>query len=231
MFNFNAIRMGKSDSIWLQSHSKRRKLKLTLKYDSSEYNTVTSLHQQYAVSASSPTDFRSPVKRLVAAISSSDLPTVHSLLFPSTTSQTSTSSTPALVNLPDESGWAPIHYCVIAPRANVSMLDTLYLAGADLSLYTADNTMTPLHIIARHCGVNNGTSFRMYAFILHLVRDLGASLDAVNLNGETCIHVAARSGRCVDVLMALLECDADGVVRKIRDNKGYAPISYMRSRF
>ena len=195
-------------------------MKLNLQLDAEEYNSLSCLYQKHSVHPLSELELRSSVKRLVSAITSSDLSTVQSLLFPQADVQTSSVLAPALVNYPDENGWSPIHYCVTAPRPNTAILDALYLAGADLAMYTADNTMTPLHALARFGGNSDGVSFRLYAFIVHLVRDLGAPLDAVDLHGETCIHIAAKYGHCTDVLMAFLECDTDGTASKIRNKDG-----------
>lgn len=89
-------------------------------------------------------------------------------------------------------------------------------------MYTGDaeNACTALHILAREGGSGDCTSFRLYAFVVHLVRDLGAPLDAIDERGNTCLHVAAQNGSCLDILMALLECDEDGSVRKIRNADG-----------
>lgn len=193
-------------------------MKLSLKLDATEYITLASLYQRHDVYPFSDSDIELLVGKLVKATSSSDVFLVHSLLFPTQDPQTSTIPVPLLVNTPDENGWSPIHYCVTARTPNTKVLDALYLAGADLTLYTADTAFTPLHALARYGGA--GASFRLYSFIIHLVRDLGAPLSAIDANGETCMHVAARHAQCADVLMAFLECDSEGTVRKIKNNDG-----------
>lgn len=62
----------------------------------------------------------------------------------------------------------------------------------------------------------------LYEFVVHLCRDLNAPMRACAAGGETCLHVAAEVGDSVEVLRALLECDADGVVREMRNERGYA---------
>ncbi|KAL5526101.1 hypothetical protein ACEPAG_7439 [Sanghuangporus baumii] len=202
----------------LLSHGTKRKLKLTLQQDAGGYNAQACLYRHHTTYPLPSSAIHSCVKRLVTSISSSDLSTVHHLLFPTQDLQTPNVPVPVLVNHPDENGWSAIHYCVTSPRPSASILDALFLAGADLSLYTADNTMTPLHALARFSGSGNTASFRLYAFIIHIVRDLGAPLGAIDMQGETCIHVAARCGRCADILMAFLECDVDGSIVKIKNN-------------
>ncbi|THG94575.1 hypothetical protein EW145_g8112 [Phellinidium pouzarii] len=208
----------------LLSHKKKRNLKLTLQHDVNTYISLAAMYQQY-----SSKDLTSSVQLLVNAVRSSDPHAVHSLLFPPI-NRTKTSSGPALVNLPDKKGLSPIHYCVTASQPSTKVLDVLFLAGADLALYTTDNAVSPLHLLAR-AAVGEGASFRLYTFVVHLVRDLGAPLDAVDSNGDSCLHVAAQHGRYVDVLMAFLECDPDCVVRKIRNNAGQTALDVAKAEF
>ena len=58
------------------------------------------------------------------------------------------------------------------------------------------------------------------AFILHLVRDLGAPLYARDSDGETCVHVAAQHGRNLTVWKTLLECDTSGTILQMQNSKG-----------
>ena len=122
-------------------------------------------------------------------------------------------------------GWAAIHYCVTAPQPNRKILDTLYLAGADIRLYTSDNRGSPLHCLARAAIHEHATSFQLYSFVVHLVKDLGAPLDACDLEGNTCIHTAAEHGCNINVLMAFLDCDTSGSVRKMRNDLGSVIVS------
>lgn len=132
-----------------------------------------------------------------------------------------------LVNLPDARGWSAIHHAVAVPRPSVSILDALYLAGADVSLFTADNdARSPLHCLALSSapaptGDADPHSFSpLYSLALHLVRDLRAPLAAVDQQGETCIHLAAERGRSIDVLLAFLDCDVNKTVREIKNHRG-----------
>lgn len=176
--------------------------------------------QQHPLPSLSESEWATSTKLLTDAISASNHLAVHSLLFSSFDPD---AHVPTLVNFRDRKGWSPIHYCVAAQQPNARVLDALYLSGVDLTMYTADpkNACSPLHILAREGGLSNGTSFRLYAFVVHLVRDLGAPLNAVDALGNTCLHTAAQHGSCLDVLMALLECDEDGSVRKMRNFDGY----------
>ena len=151
-----------------------------------------------------------------------------------------------LVNLRDACGWAPIHYALAAPRPSARILDALYLAGADLALYTGNNQDSPLHCLARadpsaplfasssmqradrHGGFS---AFQLYAFVTHAVRDLGAPLDAKDLDGNTALHIAATEGHSLDVLMALLDCDTDGEVRRMRNCQGYTAFDVAKPEF
>lgn len=109
----------------------------------------------------------------------------------------------------------------------MSVLDALYLAGADVSLFTSDeHARTPLHCLALSSapapmGDADPHGFSpLYSLTLHLVRDLRAPLAAVDQQGETCIHLAAERGRSIDVLLALLDCDVGKTVREKKNSRG-----------
>lgn len=143
--------------------------------------------------------------RLIRAILSTDVPTVQSLLSASSSPHTSLDGDyphdALLVNKPNARGWSPIHYCMAAKEPLPEVLDALYFAGADTSLFTANEYYTPLHCLAtRACIV----SYSLHSFIVHLVRDLRAPLSARDRENETCIHLAAEHGATIDVLQALL---------------------------
>ncbi|KAH9926824.1 ankyrin [Amylocystis lapponica] len=162
---------------------------------------------------------------LTEAILSTDLPTLHSLLFsvpPAFGSGSSSSWIPALVNLPDSRGWSPVHYCVSVEQPCTEVLDALYRAGADMSLYTASGHGTPLHCFAYRARTSGSKAqaITLRSFALHLVHDLRAPLSARDNKKETCIHVAAEHGHSIDVLIALLSCDTSGNVRELRNSRG-----------
>ncbi|EPQ54025.1 ankyrin [Gloeophyllum trabeum ATCC 11539] len=161
---------------------------------------------------------------LISAVTSSDLPLLLSLLFP----QRLSSIDPLLVNLPDSSGWSAIHYCVMAHDPSVEVLDALYRAGAELSLFTQKEDWTPLHCLARYAGAE---SAGVYRFVLHLVKDLKAPLAAKDGDEDTCLHVAAAHGESSEVLRALLECDATGDVRRMRNAKGLTALAVAKPRY
>ena len=160
---------------------------------------------------------------LISCICSGDLPAIDSLLFSSSfmlsPSSPSSISGPILVNNPDIKGWSPIHHCVAAPNPSIRVLDALYCAGADVSLFTTYEQQTPLHILARSFQFTD-LSHSLAAFILHLVQDLRAPLSARDKNDETCIHIAAEHGQSLDLLTLLLQCDVNGTVRKIKNSRG-----------
>ncbi|KZT19799.1 ankyrin [Neolentinus lepideus HHB14362 ss-1] len=179
---------------------------------------------------------------LITAITSTELPLLHSLLFPQPPSvvPTPSSSTlfltsdPLLVNLPDASGWSAIHYCVSVPKPSVEVLDALYRAGAEISLFTRSEQWTPLHCLARHArnwDYDHVAAGNMYRFVMHLVKDLRAPLAAKDRNENTCIHIAAEHGENIEVLMALLDCDVEGAVRNMRNAQGLTPLDVAHPRY
>jgi len=129
---------------------------------------------------------------------------------------------------PDSNGWGPIYHCAAVPRPSIQILDALYCAGADVSLFTIKQT--PLHIVSRSAHFY-GTSDSLYSvsrFILHLIhdQDLGAALSARDKDDETCIHIAAEHGNSLHLLM-LLECDVNGTVRKMRNSRGWCTVTIL----
>lgn len=159
--------------------------------------------------------------KLVHAIRSSDLTLLTSLIPSPITSSSQIYQTPLLVNKADSNGWSPIHYCAATERPSIEILDALYCAGADVSLFTASEYYTPLHCLAQRTYVSTHS---LYLFAVHLIRDLQAPLGAKDRHEETCIHIAAERGECIHVLMAFLDCDKSGVVRNMRNSRGYVMI-------
>lgn len=178
-----------------------------------------------------------PADDLIQTIVSNDLVALRALLPrslaatrsptpPSSGARRGQSAPVVLVNLPDARGWSAIHHAVCVQRPCVSVLDALYLAGADVSLFTQDEDRTLLHCLALaaappvHGEVDPHSFSPLYAFTMHLVRDLRAPLGALDRKGETCIHLAAERGWSIDVLLALLDCDVNGTVRAIKNSRG-----------
>lgn len=152
-----------------------------------------------------------------------DLSVLYSLLFSQSFEPSPLDNGPTLVNVPDLEGWSAIHYCVSVPNPSVEILDALYRAGADVSLFTTGEHYTPLHCFARLARIRDDipeSSQSLYQFAIHLIRDLRAPLAAPDKDEETCIHVAAEHGECLDVLLALLDCDTTGTVRNLRNSRG-----------
>lgn len=163
---------------------------------------------------------------LINCIASSDLSSLQSLLSlrPSPPTVPSTSSA-LLVNLPDRNGWSPIHHCVSVCPPSIHVLDGLYAAGSDISLFTTVEHYTPLHVLALSAHLPAGSTPAEYgptlnAFAIHLIRDLQAPLSAKDKEDETCIHIAAEKGKYLDLLIAFLECDSTGQVRQMRNSRG-----------
>jgi hypothetical protein len=173
---------------------------------------------------------------LISSIKSLDLSFLHSLLFSPPIPASSPSdlyplSAPLLINRPDVRGWGPIHHCVSAPVPSIHTLDALYCAGADIALFTTDNQQSSvLHVLAKSVQLPSApanededpedVACELYQFVVHLIRDLRAPLTARDANDETCIHVAAEHGKCLELLLLLLDFDPDGVIRDSRNSRG-----------
>ncbi|TCD70221.1 hypothetical protein EIP91_004402 [Steccherinum ochraceum] len=175
-------------------------------------------------------DLHDTTHALISAITIGNVPHLYTLLFSSVPSPSvSLSLPPILVNHPDTRGWSPIHYCVSVSDPSRAVLDLLYRAGADMSLYTSSNHGTPLHCLARTPRAHAPATIR--SFIRHLVEDLRAPLAAVDLDKETCIHIAAEHGESEEVLSALLSCDPLGTVRDMRNSRGLTALEVAKPQF
>ena len=173
-------------------------------------------------------------RAIISCIESEDLPFLYSVLFAPPVSHDAPVtkyplSTPLLVNRPDEkTGWSPIHYCVGAERPSVHILDALYCAGADVALFTKNEEATVLHVLAMLARLPEKADHEayelrlaeLYDFTVHLISDLRAPLAARDKDDETCIHIAAERGSCIELLMIFLACDTTGAVREMRNARG-----------
>lgn len=147
--------------------------------------------------------------------------------------------TPLLVNLRDSAGLTLVHHAVSQrPYPSMAILDTLHGVGSDVGLYSTLG-FSPLHHLARtakdgtkrsedkHVPFLSSVSSRahpLYAFTMHFIRDLRASLRATDSKGETPLHAAAEHGRSVPVLLAMLDCDREcsemAAAREVRNERG-----------
>ncbi|KAJ3499370.1 hypothetical protein NLJ89_g10108 [Agrocybe chaxingu] len=185
---------------------------------------------------------------LISSIHASDSAFLHSLLFSPSISPSSPPalypmSVPVLVNIPDSNGWSLVHHCVTVPQPSIEILDALYLAGADVSLFTTHEQQTPLHILARSAqspsvhasspttSSASGSSHSLHDFVLHLIHDLRAPLSARDKDDETCIHIAAEHGNSMDLLTLLLDCDTTGTVREMKNSRGLTPMDVAKREF
>lgn len=171
---------------------------------------------------------------LISSVASSDLSFLYSLLFAPALPHSSPAalypmSAPVLVNRPDSRGWAPIHYSMEQPC--IQILDALYCAGAEVSLFTTDEHYTPLHILAKSVNLPVGYSSLLEQFTVHLIRDLRAPLSARDKNDETCIHIAAEHGHCINILMILLDFDVSGCIRELRNFRGLTALEVCKPEF
>ncbi|PPQ95745.1 hypothetical protein CVT26_015871 [Gymnopilus dilepis] len=176
---------------------------------------------------------------LISCIQSSDLTFIHSLLFSPAVQATSPPdlypmSVPVLVNLPDANGWSLIHHCVAASQPSIEILDALYCAGADVSLFTAnEQQQSPLHILARTAKApSNSEEERLLRdFVLHLIHDLRAPLSARDKEDETCLHIAAEHGHSSELLRLFLDCDSNGNIRELKNSRGLTPFEVSKKEF
>ncbi|KAJ7183228.1 hypothetical protein C8R46DRAFT_939255 [Mycena filopes] len=178
-----------------------------------------------------PLSSHSTTAALIQCVMSSDVAFIHSLLFPAPPQPQSA----VLVNLPNTNGWSAIHYCASAEHPSIPILDALYCAGAVMSLFTEHEHWTPLHCFAQsprrlpHDRPELRVS--LYQFINHLVHDLQSPLAARDKQDETCIHIAAETGNCIEVLVLLLDCDTSGTVRELRNARGLTALEVCKPEF
>ncbi|KAJ6468360.1 hypothetical protein C8R45DRAFT_468054 [Mycena sanguinolenta] len=169
---------------------------------------------------------------IIQSVMSSDVAFLRSLLFVPSTQPLSSH---VLVNLPDAKGWSAIHYCAIAESPSIPILDTLYCAGAVVSLFTTVEHWTPLHCFAQSSRIlphdRTELCISLYHFIQHLVHDLRTPLAARDKDDETCIHIAAEKGKCIEVLALLLDCDVTGAVRELRNARGLTALEICKPEF
>jgi ankyrin repeat protein len=130
------------------------------------------------------------------------------------------------VNAPDAEAWSPIHYCASLKQPSMEVLDILYCAGADVSLFSKTGNCTPLHCLARRkrgpdALRDQASNDALYRFVFHLVRNLRAPLQAQDHNNETCVHIAAEHGDSAEVLRAMLDSDSEHAVSEMRNSRGY----------
>lgn len=138
-------------------------------------------------------------------------------------------SVPVLVNMPDSNGWSLVHHCCAQEWPSVDILDTLYCVGADVASFTTQEQQTPLHILARFPHFSSSSSagegedelaHSLKQFTLHLVHDLRSPLSARDKDDETCLHIAAEHGHSTPLLSLLIDCDSNGVVRRMKNSRG-----------
>ncbi len=128
----------------------------------------------------------------------------------------------SLVNTPDAEAWSPIHYCASLKQPSIEVLNILYCAGADVSLFSKTGNYTPLHCLARRKRGPDALRDHdsLYRFVLHLVRYLRAPLQALDDNHETCVHIAAEHGDSAEILRAMLDSDIKHTVFEMRNSRG-----------
>ncbi|KIM35268.1 hypothetical protein M413DRAFT_351212 [Hebeloma cylindrosporum] len=171
---------------------------------------------------------------LISSIRNSDVAFLHSLLFspsvqPSSPAALYPMSVPVLINLLDSNGWSLVHHCVSAPQPSIEILDALYCAGAEVSLFTTHEQQTPLHFLAR--SQQPDSTHSLHDFVLHLIQDLRAPLSARDKDEETCIHIAAEHGHSIDLLMLFLHCDTSGTIRAMKNSRGLTALEVAKTEF
>ncbi|KAG7444851.1 ankyrin [Guyanagaster necrorhizus] len=171
-------------------------------------------------------------RAIIRSVTSSDLTCLHSLLTP-LFSCTSSHSSHLLVNAPDPKGWSPIHHCAAVRSPSLEILDALYYAGADVSLFTSHEHFTPLHCLSSSAYVfqDDDRVSSLVHFVSRLVWDFKAPLAARTKEDETCIHIAAEHGCCINLLMVLLDYDQTGAVRGLRNSRGLTALEVAKPEF
>ncbi|KAK0495161.1 ankyrin repeat-containing domain protein [Armillaria luteobubalina] len=171
-------------------------------------------------------------RAIIRSVTSSDLASLHSLLTP-LFSCTSSHSSHLLVNAPDPKGWSPIHHCAAVRSPSLEILDTLYYAGADVSLFTRHEHFTPLHCLASSAYVfqDDDRVSSLVHFVSRLIWDFKAPLAARTKEDETCIHIAAEHGCCLNLLIILLDYDQTGAVRELRNSRGLTALEVAKPEF
>ncbi|KAF9026031.1 ankyrin [Hymenopellis radicata] len=171
-------------------------------------------------------------RSIIRAVTSSDMSTLHSLLSPLFL-QSNSHTSHCLVNAPDVKGWSPIHHCAAARSPSLDILNALYYAGADVSLFTTHEHFTPLHCLARSSYIfqDDDRVSSLFEFISRLVREFRTPLAARDKEDETCIHIAAEHGSCINLLMILLDHDEHGQIRELRNSRGLTALEIAKPEF
>ncbi|KAH9177410.1 hypothetical protein EDB89DRAFT_2200920, partial [Lactarius sanguifluus] len=172
---------------------------------------------------------------LVSAIVSSNMAELYGLLS-SLPTGSSSEGVLSLLNAPDAEAWSPIHYCASLKQPSIEVLDILYCAGADVSLFSKTGNYTPLHCLARRkrgpdALRDQASNDSLYRFVLHLVRNLRAPLQALDDNNETCVHIAAEHGDSAEILRAMLDSDPEHTVSEMRNSRGLTPFEVAQPEF
>ncbi|KAH9998800.1 hypothetical protein BJV74DRAFT_186344 [Russula compacta] len=182
-----------------------------------------------------PAEVLERTEALVRAVVSSDLTTLYSLLSALSTGSFS-EGVPSLVNAPDAEAWSPIHYCASLKQPSIEVLNILYCAGADVSLFSKTGNCTPLHCLARRKRGpdelrDQASNDALYRFVVHLVDILHAPLQALDHNNETCVHIAAEHGESAAILRAMLDSDPEHTVSDLRNTRGLTPFEVAKPEF
>ncbi|KAK0476396.1 ankyrin repeat-containing domain protein [Armillaria novae-zelandiae] len=176
----------------------------------------------------SPSSTSKSTRAIIRSITSSDFTALHSLLTP-----LFSCSSHLLVNAPDPKGWSPIHHCAAVRSPSLEILDALYYAGADVSLFTTHEHFTPLHCLAGSAYVfqDDDRVLSLVHFVSRLIWDFKAPLAARTKEDETYIHIAAEHGCCLNLLMILLDYDQTGAVRELRNSRGLTALEVAKPEF
>lgn len=166
-------------------------------------------------------------RRLVSAILSGNETLVQTLLLPTPPlshyayeQEPATSSSPLSVNRPDESGFAPLHFALSVQQPSIPIINALYRSGADMNLRVSLGC-GPLHILASAPRIVDGHQAQtLRTTAMHLVQSLGTSLSLQDVDGNTCLHMAAEKGTSGLLVETFLQLDVDGEMRKTVNHQG-----------
>ena len=141
------------------------------------------------------------------------------------------------VNAMDNSGWAPIHIAAYQGRADV--VTELLNVGANAGLLTRDGAL-PIALAAQQSKASTAaalleahplsnaelgkllwvTAFQADTSVLEVLLRAGAPVDALNGEGQTCLHVACHMGLLPAVQVLL----AAGASTALPDASGGTPL-------
>ena len=123
----------------------------------------------------------------------------------------------------DDSGLTALHYTILNTNSShlerTILLKTETSSGEQCQLVTFDRTGHLATFFTEENHVKNTNHYRWLDTLFHLIL-LGSAIDAVDMNGQTALHIAARNG-LADAVNVLLQNKAK---LEICDKSGKSPL-------